>query len=63
MSEPFVLRPEPLGDDQGSPLDAAVATGLLGMVRALGIEGAKPGRRIDVAAAPGIAAGGLVVAP
>jgi NAD(P)-dependent dehydrogenase (short-subunit alcohol dehydrogenase family) len=35
---------------QGSPLDAAVATGLLGMVRTLGIEGAKPGWRINVVA-------------
>ncbi len=94
MSEPFVLRPEPLGDDpgavtrvltgaflavrealqagrpvvvvlaagdllgQGSALDAAVATGLLGMVRTLGIEGAKPGWRINVVAGPGTAAGG-----
>lgn len=94
MSEPLVLRPEPLGDDpgavttaltgaflaaregleagrpvvvvlaagdllgQGSPLDAAVATGLLGMVRTLGIEGAKPGWRINVVAGPGIAEGG-----
>lgn len=94
MSEPSVLRPEPLGDDpgavtgaltgaflaarealeagrpvvvvlaagdllgQGSPLDAAVATGLLGMVRTLGIEGAKPGWRINVVAGPGTAAGG-----
>lgn len=36
---------------QGSPLDAAVATGLLGMVRTLAIEGAKPGWRINVVAA------------
>jgi hypothetical protein len=35
---------------QGSPLDAAVATGLLGMVRALGIEGVKPGWSINVVA-------------
>lgn len=35
---------------QGSPLDAAVATGLLGMVRTLGIEGAKPGWRVNVVA-------------
>jgi NAD(P)-dependent dehydrogenase (short-subunit alcohol dehydrogenase family) len=35
---------------QGEPLDAAVATGLLGMVRTLGIEGAKPGWRINVVA-------------
>jgi NAD(P)-dependent dehydrogenase (short-subunit alcohol dehydrogenase family) len=35
---------------QGDPLDAAVATGLLGMVRTLGIEGAKPGWRINVVA-------------
>jgi hypothetical protein len=35
---------------QGSPLDAAVATGLLGMVRTLAIEGVKPGRRINVVA-------------
>jgi NAD(P)-dependent dehydrogenase (short-subunit alcohol dehydrogenase family) len=35
---------------QGSPLDAAVATGLLGMVRTLAIEGAKPGWRINVVA-------------
>jgi hypothetical protein len=39
---------------QGSPLDAAVATGLLGMVRTLGIEGAKPGWRINVVAAEGV---------
>jgi NAD(P)-dependent dehydrogenase (short-subunit alcohol dehydrogenase family) len=43
---------------QGSPLDAAVATGLLGMVRTLAIEGAKPGRRINVVAGPGVAADG-----
>jgi NAD(P)-dependent dehydrogenase (short-subunit alcohol dehydrogenase family) len=42
---------------QGSPLDAAVATGLLGMVRTLGIEGAKPDRRINVVAGPGPSAG------
>jgi NAD(P)-dependent dehydrogenase (short-subunit alcohol dehydrogenase family) len=35
---------------QGDPLDAAVATGLLGMVRTLGIEGAKPGWLINVVA-------------
>jgi NAD(P)-dependent dehydrogenase (short-subunit alcohol dehydrogenase family) len=35
---------------QRSPLDAAVATGLLGMVRTLGIEGAKPGWRVNVVA-------------
>lgn len=35
---------------QGSPVDAAVATGLLGMVRTLGIEGAKPGWSINVVA-------------
>ncbi|MGH2936978.1 MAG: hypothetical protein ACRDPE_02535 [Solirubrobacterales bacterium] len=35
---------------QGSPLDAAVAAGLLGMVRALGIEGVKPGWSINVVA-------------
>ena len=35
---------------QGSPLDAALATGLLGMVRTLGIEGAKPGWRVNVVA-------------
>jgi NAD(P)-dependent dehydrogenase (short-subunit alcohol dehydrogenase family) len=35
---------------QGLPLDAAIATGLLGMVRTLGIEGAKPGWRINVVA-------------
>lgn len=35
---------------QGSPVDAAVATGLLGMVRALGIEGVKPGWSINVVA-------------
>jgi NAD(P)-dependent dehydrogenase (short-subunit alcohol dehydrogenase family) len=35
---------------QGSPLDAAVATALLGMVRTLGIEGAKPGWRVNVVA-------------
>ena|GEM_PF-1690534 len=38
---------------QGSPLDAAVATGLLGMVRTLAIEGAKPGWRINLIAAGG----------
>ena len=35
---------------QGSPLDAAVATGLLGMVRTLGIEGVRPGWSINVVA-------------
>lgn len=35
---------------QGSVVDAAVATGLLGMVRALGIEGVKPGWSINVVA-------------
>jgi hypothetical protein len=35
---------------QRSPLDAAVATGLLGMVRTLGIEGAKPGWRVNAVA-------------
>jgi hypothetical protein len=35
---------------QGSPLDAAVATALLGMVRTFGIEGAKPGWRVNVVA-------------
>jgi NAD(P)-dependent dehydrogenase (short-subunit alcohol dehydrogenase family) len=35
---------------QGSPLDAAVATALLGMVRTLGIEGAKPRWRVNVVA-------------
>ncbi len=50
---------------QGGPLDAAVAAGLLGMVRTLGIEGAKPGWRINVVAGPGVAAEGadLGVAP
>jgi NAD(P)-dependent dehydrogenase (short-subunit alcohol dehydrogenase family) len=43
---------------QGSPLDAAVATGLLGMVRTLAIEGAKPGWRINVVAGGGVAAAG-----
>ena len=43
---------------QGDPLDAAVATGLLGMVRTLGIEGAKPGWRINVIAGPGLAEDG-----
>lgn len=43
---------------QGDPLDAAVATGLLGMVRTLGIEGAKPGWRINVVAGPGVAEDG-----
>jgi hypothetical protein len=35
---------------QGAPLDAALATALLGMVRTLAIEGAKPGWRINVVA-------------
>jgi NAD(P)-dependent dehydrogenase (short-subunit alcohol dehydrogenase family) len=35
---------------QGSPLDAAVATALLGMVRTLAIEGRKPGWRVNVVA-------------
>jgi NAD(P)-dependent dehydrogenase (short-subunit alcohol dehydrogenase family) len=35
---------------QGDPLDAAVATGLLGMARTFGIEGAKPGWRVNVVA-------------
>jgi NAD(P)-dependent dehydrogenase (short-subunit alcohol dehydrogenase family) len=35
---------------QGDPLDAAVATALLGMVRTLGIEGAKPGWRVNAVA-------------
>jgi NAD(P)-dependent dehydrogenase (short-subunit alcohol dehydrogenase family) len=43
---------------QGDPLDAAVATGLLGMVRTLAIEGAKPGWRINVVAGPGLAEDG-----
>jgi NAD(P)-dependent dehydrogenase (short-subunit alcohol dehydrogenase family) len=43
---------------QGDPLDAAVATGLLGMVRTLAIEGAKPGWRINVIAGPGRAEDG-----
>jgi NAD(P)-dependent dehydrogenase (short-subunit alcohol dehydrogenase family) len=94
VSDLFVLRQEPLGDDpgavtqalgaafaairealeaqrpvvvvvaagdllgQGDPLDAAVATGLLGMVRTLAIEGAKPGWRINVVAGPGLAEDG-----
>jgi len=37
-------------EGQGTPADAAVATGLLGMVRTLGIEGAKPGWRVNVVA-------------
>ena len=37
---------------QGSPLDAAVATGLLGMMRTLAIEGAKPGWRVNMVATP-----------
>lgn len=43
-------------EGQGDPLDAAVATGLLGMVRTLGIEGAKPGWRINMVAVGGEAA-------
>jgi NAD(P)-dependent dehydrogenase (short-subunit alcohol dehydrogenase family) len=43
---------------QGDPLDAAVATGLLGMVRTLAIEGVKPGWRINVVAGPGVAEDG-----
>jgi NAD(P)-dependent dehydrogenase (short-subunit alcohol dehydrogenase family) len=43
---------------QGDPLDAAIATGLLGMVRTLGIEGAQPGWRINVVAGPGRAEDG-----
>jgi NAD(P)-dependent dehydrogenase (short-subunit alcohol dehydrogenase family) len=35
---------------QGDPLDAAVATGLLGMVRTFGIEGVKPGWRVNAVA-------------
>jgi NAD(P)-dependent dehydrogenase (short-subunit alcohol dehydrogenase family) len=35
---------------QGDPLDAAVATGLLGMMRTLAIEGGKPGWRVNVVA-------------
>ena len=35
---------------QADPLDAAVATALLGMVRTLGIEGAKPGWRVNAVA-------------
>jgi NAD(P)-dependent dehydrogenase (short-subunit alcohol dehydrogenase family) len=94
VSDLFVLRQEPLGDDpgavtealssafaavvealeaqrpvvvvvaagdllgQGDPLDAAVAAGLLGMVRTLAIEGAKPGWRINVVAGPGFAEDG-----
>jgi NAD(P)-dependent dehydrogenase (short-subunit alcohol dehydrogenase family) len=101
--DPFVLKPEPVGEDldavgpaltgafvatrevlaagrpvvvvldagdllgQGSPLDAAIATGLLAMVRTLAIEGAKPGWRINVVAGPGVAASGgegdLAIAP
>ena len=37
-------------EGQGTPADAAVATGLLGMVRTLAIEGAKPGWRVNVVA-------------
>jgi NAD(P)-dependent dehydrogenase (short-subunit alcohol dehydrogenase family) len=43
---------------QGDPLDAAVAAGLLGMVRTLAIEGAKEGWRINVVAGPGVAGDG-----
>ena len=43
---------------QGDPLDAAVAGGLLGMVRTLAIEGAKPGWRINIVAGPGVAEDG-----
>ncbi|HEY0280799.1 MAG TPA: hypothetical protein VGC32_21245 [Solirubrobacterales bacterium] len=35
---------------QGDPLDAGVPTGLLGMVRTFGIEGAKPGWRVNAVA-------------
>jgi NAD(P)-dependent dehydrogenase (short-subunit alcohol dehydrogenase family) len=35
---------------QGDPLDAAAATALLGMVRTFGIEGAKPGWRVNAVA-------------
>jgi hypothetical protein len=38
---------------QGSPLDAAMATGLLGMMRTFAIEGAKPGWRINMVATAG----------
>lgn len=38
-------------EGQGTPLDAALATGILGMVRTLAIEGAKPGWRVNVVAA------------
>jgi NAD(P)-dependent dehydrogenase (short-subunit alcohol dehydrogenase family) len=50
---------------QGHPLDAAVATGLLGMVRTLAIEGAKAGWRINMVAGPGVAEGwdDLAIAP
>lgn len=44
-----VLRAADL-EGQGSPLDAALASGILGMVRTLAIEGAKPGWRINVVA-------------
>ncbi|MBS1678851.1 MAG: hypothetical protein JST08_15850 [Actinobacteria bacterium] len=44
-----VLRAADL-EGQGTPVDAALATGILGMVRTLGIEGAKPGWRINVVA-------------
>ena len=35
---------------QSDPLDAAIATALLGMVRTFGIEGAKPGWCVNVVA-------------
>jgi NAD(P)-dependent dehydrogenase (short-subunit alcohol dehydrogenase family) len=38
-------------EGQGTPADAAVVTGLLGMVRTLAIEGAKPGWRVNMIAA------------
>jgi NAD(P)-dependent dehydrogenase (short-subunit alcohol dehydrogenase family) len=47
-----VLRAADL-EGQGTPADAAVATGILGMVRTLAIEGAKPGWRVNVVAAGG----------
>ncbi|HVX32229.1 MAG TPA: hypothetical protein VHA80_03735 [Solirubrobacterales bacterium] len=47
-----VLRAADL-EGQGSPLDAALATGVLGMVRTLAIEGAKPGWRVNVVAGGG----------
>lgn len=45
----IVLRAADL-EGQGTPVDAALATGILGMVRTLGIEGAKPGWRVNVVA-------------